>query len=142
MGSGKEPYRTQADLNGPAFQCSCPSRKFPCKHSLGLLLLLVGNPARVSEAAPPDWVSDWTAKRNTTAEKKAVEAGAETVPPDAETAAKRTAEREKRAALCLTFAAINQPLDISSVAGTAIEADLVFYPSALPLRALVRHRIW
>nr|WP_279163542.1 SWIM zinc finger family protein [Rhodococcus erythropolis] len=26
------------DLRGPAYKCSCPSRKFPCKHALGLLV--------------------------------------------------------------------------------------------------------
>jgi hypothetical protein len=30
-GSGKQPYQTMVDLAGPAFRCSCPSRKFPCK---------------------------------------------------------------------------------------------------------------
>ena len=39
QGSGKTPYRTQIDLGGPAFKCTCPSRKFPCKHGLGLYLL-------------------------------------------------------------------------------------------------------
>ena len=29
-GSGKKPYRVCVDLSGPAFKCSCPSRKFPC----------------------------------------------------------------------------------------------------------------
>jgi uncharacterized Zn finger protein len=24
------------DLSGPAFRCTCPSRKFPCKHGLAL----------------------------------------------------------------------------------------------------------
>jgi hypothetical protein len=38
-GSGSRPYRTIADLSGPATRCSCPSRKLPCKHALGLLLL-------------------------------------------------------------------------------------------------------
>ncbi|MBW5486798.1 SWIM zinc finger family protein, partial [Streptomyces bambusae] len=38
-GSGSKPYRTVVDLTGPAYKCSCPSRKFPCKHALGLLLL-------------------------------------------------------------------------------------------------------
>ncbi len=42
--------------------------------------------------------------------------------------------------MCLSFAAANQALDVSLVAGTVIEADLVFYPSASPLRALVRER--
>ncbi|MDQ0932091.1 hypothetical protein QFZ49_002021 [Streptomyces turgidiscabies] len=41
-GSGSKPYQTVvdiADATGPAYKCSCPSRKFPCKHALGLLLL-------------------------------------------------------------------------------------------------------
>jgi hypothetical protein len=37
-GSGKNPYQVVVDLSGPAYKCSCPSRKFPCKHALGLLL--------------------------------------------------------------------------------------------------------
>ncbi|MGB8191873.1 MAG: SWIM zinc finger family protein, partial [Chitinophagaceae bacterium] len=36
-GSGSKPYQTQVDLANIAFKCSCPSRKFPCKHGLGLL---------------------------------------------------------------------------------------------------------
>ena len=39
-GSGKNPYVTSADYidpEHPVFRCSCPSRQFPCKHSLGLL---------------------------------------------------------------------------------------------------------
>ena len=40
-GSGREPYRVALELAGePAWTCSCPSRKQPCKHALGLLLLL------------------------------------------------------------------------------------------------------
>ena len=38
-GSAATPYRTVVDLAGPAYRCSCPSRKFPCKHALALLLL-------------------------------------------------------------------------------------------------------
>src|SRR4051794_4520222 len=95
QGSGKAPYRTQIDLSGPAFHCSCPSRKFPCKHGLGLLLLMAASPARVVEAELPAWVSEWIAKRTANAEKKAAPSQA---PPDTETAAKRDADREKRAA--------------------------------------------
>ncbi|MBW4639863.1 MAG: SWIM zinc finger family protein [Gloeocapsa sp. UFS-A4-WI-NPMV-4B04] len=45
QGSGKTPYQTQIDLTEIAFKCSCPSRKFPCKHGLGLLLLRSNEPA-------------------------------------------------------------------------------------------------
>src|SRR4051812_11244850 len=46
-GSGKTPYSTAVDLSGPAFRCSCPSRKFPCKHALALLLLWARDPDAV-----------------------------------------------------------------------------------------------
>lgn len=39
-GSGKSNYITSADYideSSPVFRCSCPSRQFPCKHSLALL---------------------------------------------------------------------------------------------------------
>lgn len=39
-GSGKSNYITTADFiapESPVFRCSCPSRQFPCKHSLALL---------------------------------------------------------------------------------------------------------
>jgi hypothetical protein len=71
QGSGKTPYRTQIDLAGPAFKCSCPSRKFPCKHGLGLYLLLAAQPALFADGAPPPWVSDWLESRQTRQEKKA-----------------------------------------------------------------------
>ena len=60
QGSAAQPYQTQVDLNGPAIQCSCPSRKRPCKHGLGLLLLYAAQPDRFEPAAPPAWVkSSW-----------------------------------------------------------------------------------
>src|SRR6185312_11440125 len=63
QGSGASPYQTQVDLHGPAFRCSCPSRKFPCKHGLGLLLLLSADPAAFTDAQPPEWVAAWLASR-------------------------------------------------------------------------------
>jgi hypothetical protein len=99
QGSGKEPYRTQVDLSGPAFHCSCPSRKFPCKHGLGLMLAFAGQPARVPLAEPPAWVAEYLAKREAGAERKAAKAQeAAGMPPDPETAARREADRERRAA--------------------------------------------
>lgn len=70
QGSGKDPYRTQIDLSEPAFRCSCPSRKFPCKHGLGLFLLLAEQPGEIGAAEPPDWVADWLASRSQRAEKQ------------------------------------------------------------------------
>jgi hypothetical protein len=40
QGSGSKPYQVIIDVSGPSFKCTCPSRKFPCKHGLALYLLL------------------------------------------------------------------------------------------------------
>ncbi|WP_078658822.1 MULTISPECIES: SWIM zinc finger family protein [Streptomyces] len=91
-GSGSNPYRTVVDLTGPAYQCSCPSRKFPCKHALGLLLLWsaegVGEPGEA-----PDWAAQWLADRAAKAERTA--AGA-TGPVDEEGARRRAERRAAR----------------------------------------------
>jgi hypothetical protein len=49
-------------------------------------------------------------------------------------------ERSGRGALILHFAHAQQPLDTSFVTGAVIEADLVFFPGAYPLRAIVKQR--
>jgi hypothetical protein len=70
QGSGGKPYQTQVDLAGPAFRCSCPSRKFPCKHGLALLLLRVQQPAAFGGGPPPAWVAEWLASRAEKAQKQ------------------------------------------------------------------------
>jgi hypothetical protein len=67
-GSGKVPYQTVVDLSGPAYKCSCPSRKFPCKHALGLLLNWA-NGSVPEESAPADFAAAWLADRRSRAEK-------------------------------------------------------------------------
>ncbi|MEE2034821.1 SWIM zinc finger family protein [Rhodococcus chondri] len=62
-GSGTNPYRTAVDLNGPAYRCSCPSRKFPCKHALSLLMLWSAE--TLPEATAPAFVTEWLDKRAT-----------------------------------------------------------------------------
>ncbi|WP_245886332.1 SWIM zinc finger family protein [Kineococcus xinjiangensis] len=61
-GSGKTPYQTIVDLTGPAYRCSCPSRKFPCKHALGLLLLWSAGGVEET-AAPSDFAAAWLDSR-------------------------------------------------------------------------------
>ncbi|MFI7244520.1 SWIM zinc finger family protein [Streptomyces qinglanensis] len=74
-GSGSKPYQTVVDLDGgqgPGYRCSCPSRKFPCKHALGLLLLWAGGEAVVAEGGdPPEWADGWLGDRRRRAERKA-----------------------------------------------------------------------
>ncbi|WP_425434688.1 SWIM zinc finger family protein [Nonomuraea jiangxiensis] len=57
-GSGSKPYLACVDLAEPAYRCSCPSRKFPCKHALGLLLMWSADGLPVAEGAP-QWVTEW-----------------------------------------------------------------------------------
>ena len=62
--SGNSFYKTQIDLNGPAFKCTCPSRKFPCKHALGLFLIYINNSEnfRITDDYP-GWLKEWLEKR-------------------------------------------------------------------------------
>jgi hypothetical protein len=70
-GSAAQPYRACIDLAEPAFRCSCPSRKFPCKHTLGLFLILAAEPGAFDRAEPPDWVREWLDRRAEKAERAA-----------------------------------------------------------------------
>src|SRR6266576_2751110 len=63
QGSGSKPYQTQVDLRGPTFKCSCPSRKFPCKHGLGMMLVLAERGESIASKEPPAWVAEWLAGR-------------------------------------------------------------------------------
>ncbi|MEO1429364.1 MAG: SWIM zinc finger family protein [Cyanobacteria bacterium J06632_19] len=78
QGSGKNPYRTQIDLTEPAFKCSCPSRKFPCKHGIALFLLLANEKQLFTQNSPPEWVDDWLKARNTRKTKKEEKVNRET----------------------------------------------------------------
>lgn len=97
QGSGKVPYRTQIDLGEPAFKCSCPSRKFPCKHGLGLYLLRAAQPSLFNEGEMPQWVADWFDGRKARREKKEDKTGEQS--PEAAAAAASLARRreDKRA---------------------------------------------
>jgi len=92
QGSGTNPYQVSVDLTGPAYKCSCPSRKFPCKHALALLLLWVrGEVGDVSEAA--GFASDWASRRAARAAGAAARAAGPAKPVDEAAQARRAAER-------------------------------------------------
>lgn len=110
-GSGSTPYRTVVDIDGaegPGYKCSCPSRKFPCKHALALLLLWAGESESVRALpAAPDWADEWLSGRRRRAEQRAAKgaqgaddeaaagAGGGKAPADPE-GARRRAERRHR----------------------------------------------
>ena len=66
VGTSAEPYECAVDHVDVASRCSCPSRAFPCKHSLALLLLWARG--QVAEGSPPAFAATWIAKRLTTVE--------------------------------------------------------------------------
>ena len=94
QGSATQPYRTQAAFDGAvlASRCSCPSRKAPCKHILGLLLLVTAAPESASMNEPPAWVT----VQAVTEPAAHAEAATPAIAPAASTL--RTTEREQRVA--------------------------------------------
>ncbi|MFE9252119.1 SWIM zinc finger family protein [Streptomyces sp. NPDC007088] len=100
-GSGSKPYQTVVDLSGPAYKCSCPSRKFPCKHALGLLLLWSAGPSAIAAGEPPEWAGQWLSARRAKAAEAAAGQGQGGVqgaaaPADPEAARKRAERRAER----------------------------------------------
>ena len=67
---GSSVYQVKVDLVQIAFNCTCPSRKIPCKHVLGVLTLAAQSPAHVAPGEPPQWVVDWLQKRRDREEKR------------------------------------------------------------------------
>lgn len=105
-GSASAPYLTVIDLSGPAYRCSCPSRKFPCKHALALLLLWADGTVPEAAGEPPGWAASWLAARAArtgAAGPGRAAAGEPGAPKDATTkdpkaAARRAEQREARVA--------------------------------------------
>ncbi|MHA7682844.1 SWIM zinc finger family protein [Cupriavidus sp. PET2-C1] len=95
QGSGAKPYQVRVDLADFASKCSCPSFKFPCKHSIGLLVLAANQPALVIEGDEPGWVSDWLDKRADTSARKEARALAKAEAPVDEAAQHKRAERRE-----------------------------------------------
>ncbi len=97
QGSGSKPYQVIIDVSGPSFKCTCPSRKFPCKHGLALYLLLAQKESAFTSKEPPAWVAEWLKSRQERAEKQAEKKEAKVeAPVDPEAAAKREAKRLDR----------------------------------------------
>lgn len=84
QGSGGSPYQVSVDLHGPAYRCSCPSRKVPCKHALALLLLW-SQGSLGGDAPIPEQAADPAATQATRS--------APSAPPDPEAQARREQQR-------------------------------------------------
>ena len=71
-----EPYDVAVDLSAeqlaPAYRCNCPSRKVPCKHALGLLLLHANGAVVPARRLP--FVGAWLSRCAVQADSEDVEA--------------------------------------------------------------------
>jgi hypothetical protein len=93
-GSGAAPYEVAVDRDTPAYACSCPSRKVPCKHALALLLRWTDG--QVPEAEPPEFVERRLAGPPAEAGSRPARPAGELADPEA--AAARAATRVARVA--------------------------------------------
>ena len=59
QGSGATPYRIAVTEADAGYKCTCPSRKFPCKHSLALMWMRAEGLAPFVPGTLPQWVEDW-----------------------------------------------------------------------------------
>jgi hypothetical protein len=93
---GSAVYQVRVDLSDLAVKCSCPSRKHPCKHGIGLLFLHLETPLPTTPA--PDWVSDWLARRAARTATRKSAGKREEAAPDPEAKEKRAQRRISRVA--------------------------------------------
>lgn len=61
--SGSALYHVAIDLAPFGYRCNCPSRKRPCRHVIGLMLLFSQFPDIVPMATPPDDIARWLDQR-------------------------------------------------------------------------------
>lgn len=97
QGSGKDPYLVGVDLGGLVSKCSCPSRKFPCKHGLALMLLHASHTEQFGQAEAPESLQTWLkgrAQRAEQKEQKTEDSARKEADPTAQ--AKRRLAREKK----------------------------------------------
>jgi len=109
QGSGANPYRVAADTDEHGAKCTCPSRKFPCKHAIALMWLFVEDGATFQDADIPAWVNDWMGRRRKGAAPAASAASGDAkslstardatadAPPDPKAYVRKRAASEKRA---------------------------------------------
>lgn len=95
-------FQVRIDLSNTGCHCTCPSRKYPCKHALALLMLFVTLPDLFPLSAAPEWVEDWIEKRRQKQRKAEQQQSAKVdlpeKPIDREAQAKRVEAREEKVA--------------------------------------------
>lgn len=73
QGSGASPYRVVISEIDAGYKCTCPSRKFPCKHNLALMWMRAEGKVQFQMAQTPEWVLGWVRRRRPTGTQSAAE---------------------------------------------------------------------
>jgi len=63
-GSGPHPYLVFVDLVHPSIKCNCPSRQFPCKHGIAVIIRYVNDPVAFLKESEPEEVKNWIENRS------------------------------------------------------------------------------
>jgi hypothetical protein len=100
---GSATYEVKIDLNDLGLSCNCPSRKRPCRHSLGLLMLFATAIDSIPEGSPPEWVQAWLDRRKARKSKSGNTGVQANRPVDQQARQKRMARREDRIAEGITL---------------------------------------
>lgn len=90
QGSGSTPYHVSVDLATPAYRCSCPSRKLPCKHALALLLLWSSGALAEGDGTVAAFAQEWADERTERAGRRTERVAQ---PADPEAAERRRTQR-------------------------------------------------
>lgn len=129
-GSGSSHYITSADFADPAkpvYRCSCPSRQFPCKHSLALLFEMAANKT-FTPCEIPDDILQKRKKLEAKAEKaQAEEEGgkpAPKAPPKVNKAARTKKLKKQLEGLDMTQELVNSLLNagLGAMGGNSVKA--------------------
>ena len=95
---GSALYQVRVSRADLVAKCTCPSRKLPCKHTLGLLVLAATAPQALTATQPPEWVIEWLVRRGESVARKAArrERAPEAEPVDVAAQERRAAKRGNR----------------------------------------------
>lgn len=124
-GSGKNNYITSVDFideKAPVFRCSCPSRQFPCKHSLALLYEMMGKKTFHVCEIPEDIIKKREKKQART-EKAASAPAAKKTPTKSQKAARTKKIKKQLEGLDLTEKLVRDFVraGIGTMGGTSLD---------------------
>lgn len=97
-GNPMDPFLVAAHFEPLSVYCTCPVRRKPCKHGIGLLLTFLLYNGAFHVQTPPDWVQKWLNKTNRRASEQKEEKHQRSPKAEAALAEQRQRHRERRMA--------------------------------------------